>query len=503
MIRAFRKYAVPEFANNGHGMMMRDATVWEWLTVAQHHGLPTRLLDWTHNPMIAAHFVTDRPEDLGTDGAIWCVEPGELNARSEEFRRWNLSRPQGAKVLGLFTIEQLEEYCHDCGGCPRQLIVFVACRHCFSRSRLLVSPFCSAEARAAREPHLVTRNVRRHAAAMRFSGAAVHRRAPGAPAGAVFGAVAGDRHGGAADVAPVLRPQNHRARLAQARSARQAGRHRRVGAHAVPRPGWAVHLAAALLHKGARWCYEHLFVRWWLLVRRSGCLMRLRTAALRCVALAPSCCSAGRATGGSTRAGRLPSGRGSARGARTHRPHGPRRTRPQRRWRAERCVWRRRACARRGRGTRTTTTKRRLLASMALRRTSPSWASRWPRRLRGTEAAGAPARTLPWRWCTWSGRTRAAPRWLGETGCEAVCGLALGSPAKLCQICLFTTPRVALLTARRSCAPPPRGWRRIALWTDSARQRTAAPPPQSCPCFPAAAPRGWPPQPRRRRRCRP
>jgi hypothetical protein len=110
MIRAFRKYAVPEFSSHG---TMRDATVWEWLTVAQHHGLPTRLLDWTHNPMIAAHFVTDRPEDLGTDGAIWCVEPGELNARSEEFRRWNLARPQGAKVLGLFTIEQLEEYCLD------------------------------------------------------------------------------------------------------------------------------------------------------------------------------------------------------------------------------------------------------------------------------------------------------------------------------------------------------------------------------------------------------
>ena len=110
MIRAFRKYAVPEFSSHG---TMREATVWEWLTVAQHHGLPTRLLDWTHNPMIAAHFVTEKPEDSGVDGAIWCVDPAELNARCAEFRQWNLERPLGAKVHGLFSIEQLEEYCLD------------------------------------------------------------------------------------------------------------------------------------------------------------------------------------------------------------------------------------------------------------------------------------------------------------------------------------------------------------------------------------------------------
>ncbi len=46
---------------------------WEVLVAAQHHGVPTRLLDWTYSPLVAAHFAT-RPAGTEHDRAIWRLD---------------------------------------------------------------------------------------------------------------------------------------------------------------------------------------------------------------------------------------------------------------------------------------------------------------------------------------------------------------------------------------------------------------------------------------------
>lgn len=50
-----------------------------WMSLMQHYGLPTRMLDWSSSPLVACYFALEKNREKDNDACIWVLIPRRLN----------------------------------------------------------------------------------------------------------------------------------------------------------------------------------------------------------------------------------------------------------------------------------------------------------------------------------------------------------------------------------------------------------------------------------------
>jgi hypothetical protein len=99
---------VNRFRQNASFLMDKKTPVndFEWLFMMQHYGVPTRLLDWTENPLISLYFAVNSLTKK--DAVLWVLSPHKLNANSNDNEKY-IPAFEETDYLGSYTTEKYEK----------------------------------------------------------------------------------------------------------------------------------------------------------------------------------------------------------------------------------------------------------------------------------------------------------------------------------------------------------------------------------------------------------